>query len=218
MTFGFPYRLVTFDLDGTLTRGHGWEVIADATGRRAEFDEGNRRFRRHETSEDGHLRELLRLAVGLRLDEVHQLLERTPRVEGIAATIETLHGLGARAALLTHNPSYVCDWYRAKFGFDDAEGTRGTVISEGVIVDAGPARADKPGGLGRLCQRLGVIPRAVAHVGDGWADAALFPRVGAGVAFRARLPDVRSAADAVVDGEDLTAIVPVLARLVPRTP
>ena len=214
----WPYRLVTFDLDGTLTRGHGWEIIAEAAGRLEEYRASNRRFLARRSGEDEHLRELLDLAAGMELDRVHELLAVTPRVDGIPETVAALHERGARVALLTHNPTYVCDWYVQAFGFDDAEGTDGIQIREGRIPPAGPVRADKSAGLARLLARHDIGPAEASHVGDGWADAKIFPRVGAGIAFNSRLPDVDRAADVALHGNDLTEVVRTLDRLPPRQP
>jgi phosphoserine phosphatase len=212
----FPFRLVTIDVDGTLTRVHGWRVIARAFGQEAAFDATNRRFFAHEISEDDHLRNLLDLAVGRTVEDVEQVLEATPLVDGIGETVAQLHARGARVALLSHNPAYVVDWYRRRFGFDDAEGTDGIWVQGHQIVDGGPIRADKRTGLGRLEARQRARPSEVAHIGDGWADAALFPFVGAGIAFNSILPDVERAADVALRGTSITAIVPVLERLRPR--
>jgi len=212
----FPFRLVTVDIDGTLTRVHGWRVVARAFGREADFDASNRRFFAQEISEDVHLRNLRDLAVGHSVREVEEVLASTPLVDGIRQTIAALHEGGTQAALLSHNPMYVCDSYRRTFGFDDAEGTQGPWVRDGSIVDGGPVRADKLTGLLDLERRWGVASRQVAHIGDGWADAALFPHVGAGIAFNSSLPDVERRADASVRGGSLTAILPVLAQLTPR--
>jgi len=213
---GFPFRLITVDIDGTLTRVHGWRVIARAFGREAEFDASNRRFFAHELSEDEHLRNLVNLAVGHSVAVVEAILAATPVVFDIAPTLEGLRQRGARVAVLSHNPSYVCAWYRRTFGFDDAEGMEGTPVLDGRIVDGGPVRADKRTGLVRLEARWGAAPPEVVHIGDGWADAALFPYVGAGVAFNSRLPDVERAADAALHSDSFAKLLPVLDRLVPR--
>ncbi|HEY6239134.1 MAG TPA: hypothetical protein VIZ68_08125, partial [Thermoplasmata archaeon] len=70
-----PFRLVTFDLDGTLTRVHGWSEIARFVGREPQRAESNRRFFSREIGEDVHLKNLLDLAVG------HTVLE----LEGVLA-------------------------------------------------------------------------------------------------------------------------------------
>jgi len=66
----FPWRLVTFDIDGTLTPVHGWKGIAVAFGHLAEFEETTRQFRAHEIGEDRHLTNLLNIATGHTVAEV----------------------------------------------------------------------------------------------------------------------------------------------------
>ena len=62
MPDAFRWRLVTVDIDGTLTRVHGWREIARAFGRDAEYELSNRRFFAREIGEDEHLEDLLRIA------------------------------------------------------------------------------------------------------------------------------------------------------------
>jgi phosphoserine phosphatase len=213
----WTYRLVTFDLDGTLTQGHGWEAIARAAGRLPEFHENNRRFLAHQTTEDEHLTELVDLAVGMEVDRLYELLAARHHVAGISRTIAALHERGARAALLTHNPAFVCDWYVEAFGFDDAAGTGGTEIRDGRVAAPGPIRADKPAGLATLLHRNDVPAGEAAHVGDGWADARVFPLVAAGIAFNSLFPEVDRAADVALHGDDLSDVVIALDRLLPRS-
>lgn len=213
---GWPWALVTFDIDGTLTRGHGWRFLAERTGQVEEFERSNRRFSRRETGEDAHLQELLNLAAGHRLDEIYGILESTPKLPGIAETVRAVHERGGRTAVLSHNPEYVCAWYRQAFGFDDFEGTRATQIADGRILPYPPVHAAKLEGLARLLDRLGVAPGASAHVGDGWADTAVFRQLGGGIALNTPLAEVRAAADLALDVADLREIVAPLGRLAPR--
>lgn len=211
-----PWKLVTVDIDGTLTTVHGWRVLAERRGRLAEYDRTNQRFFRHEIGEDEHLQDLLELAVGMREDELRAVLESTPKLSGIAEAVGALQARGTRVALLTHNPGYVCEWYRDRFGFDAFEGTPGAELDDGRVGPVGSVHADKRSGLERLTRRLEISPDATVHVGDGWADAALFRSVGAGVALNSRLPEVRAAADVVLDTGDLRPLVDAVARLRPR--
>jgi len=216
---GFPYRLVTLDIDGTLTMGHGWATVADELGRSESFHATQAAFRAGRLSEDEHLRNLLAIADGSSTGELARILSETPKVEGIGRSVARLHALGGRVALLSHNPGYVTDWYARTYGFDGADGLTGTpTVQNGQIGPPVDTRADKLGGLRRLCERFGVGPREVAHVGDGRADAAIFPHVALGVAFRAKIPEVRAAADVVVTGSSLRTVVGVLERTPPARP
>ncbi|HKV89945.1 MAG TPA: HAD family hydrolase [Thermoplasmata archaeon] len=212
----FPYGLVTVDIDGTLTQGHGWSYLAERLGRPREYERTQEAFTSGAIGEDEHLANLLALAEGASRREVARILSETPRVAGIREAVQRLHGLGAHVALLTHNPSYICDWYRARFNIDASDGLLGSPrFRAGRVGAPGTVRADKLGGLERLATRFGVPPTRIAHVGDGAADASVFPLVGLGVAFGTQSLAVRAAADVVVEGRDLRRVVAALERSPP---
>lgn len=214
---GSPWRLVTVDIDGTLTLIHGWRRIAERFGREPEYRSSNARFQRKEIGEDPHLMDLLGLAHGHTIAEVVSVLEATPRLEGIGAGVDELHRAGSRVALLTHNPPYVARWYAQKFGFDDLEGTPVAEPAPGDPIPLpGPVHADKKGGLERLIARFEVSPLETVHVGDGWSDAALFPLLGGGVALNSSYPAVDAAADLVLHVRDFRSVAQGILGLRPR--
>jgi phosphoserine phosphatase len=213
-----PWKLITVDLDGTLTLGHGWAFIASELGRQKEYQVINEAYLAGNVGESEHLQELLALARGHRVAEIDAILDRAPRVSGIAETVTALHTSGARVALLTHNPEYICAWYARRFSLDGFAGTPIPSPGNDPTEDPGPVRADKLAGLASLLQRWQVPARSAAHVGDGHADASVFPYVGAGIAFNPADESVATAADATVRSDNLESILPVLGRLPPRQP
>jgi len=212
----YPWRLVTIDIDGTLTRGHGWDRIADAFHARAAYDESNRRFHAQEIGEDEHLADLLAITTGHTVSEVEELVEQTPKLSGISEGIRALQARGARVALLTHNPTYVTGYYRRTFGFDDDEGVDAQEIVSGRIGPPVDVRADKRAGLRHLLTRLGARPTETVHIGDGWSDAEVFREVGGAVALNSSLVEVRDAADLVLSTTDFQVVVEALGHLHPR--
>ncbi len=216
MARSFPWRLVTVDIDGTLTRTHGWRELAVAFGRLEAYESTNRRFFAKEVGEDEHLAELLEVATGHTVAEVESVLERTPKLHGISEGISQLKEKGARVALLTHNPVYVADWYRRTFGFDDADAVTAQAIESGRIGPPVGVRADKVGGMRALLTRHAIAPREAVHVGDGWSDALVFRVVGGGVALNSELPDVNRAADLALTTRDFREVATALSRLSPR--
>ncbi len=209
----FPWRLVTVDIDGTLTLRHGWRDIAVAFGRLEAFEDTNRRFFAQEIGEDPHLADLLDLATGHTVAEVTAVVEKTPKLRGIREGVSRLHARGARVALLTHNPDYVVDWYRRTFGFDDAEGVAAQTVTDGRIGPPVAVRANKPGGLRSLLSRLEVPALTAVHVGDGRSDAEVFRLVGGGVALNSPFPDVNRAADLALTTEYFGEVVDGLSLL-----
>jgi phosphoserine phosphatase len=210
------WSLVTVDIDGTLTTVHGWRQIAAALGRSDRFAETNRRFFAKEIGEDEHLKDMLELVDGVPLEKVHAILESTPRLRRIGEGVRDLHEHGTRVALLTHNPPYVCEWYCRQFGFDDFEGAAVQEVVDGIIGAPRDVRADKPSGLRALLARSGTPAERVVHVGDGWADAVIFPLVGRGVALNAPRPEVRAAADLAIETDDFRELTAAIELLEPR--
>ena len=216
MEAGFPWRLVTVDIDGTLTVGHGWRPIARAFGALATFEDSNRRFFAHEIGEDAHLTNLLSIATGHTVTEVEAVLATTPKLANIAAGVAGLHELGARVMLLTHNPEYVADWYRRTFGFDGFEAVTAQRVVDGRIGAPVDVHADKPGALRALIAREKASASSVVHIGDGWSDAALFPLVGGGIALNSPYPEVRQRADLALTTRDFRDVVDGVSHLRPR--
>lgn len=212
-----PWGLVTVDIDGTLTLVHGWAEIARTFGRSEAFEATTRRFNAHEIGEDEHLTNLLDVAEGHAVAEVEEVLARTPKLSGIAEGVAELHAAGAWVALLSHNPTYVADWYRRTFGFDDFEAVAGQPVVDGRIGFASGVRADKPGGMRALLLRYDVPATAAVHVGDGASDAEVFRIVGGGVALNSPDPEVRRQADLVVTTRDFRDVAQGILRLRPRT-
>ncbi|MCI4322611.1 MAG: HAD-IB family phosphatase [Thermoplasmata archaeon] len=213
----FPFRLVTFDIDGTLTLGHGWRFLAAQRGRTPAYESTTSRYLDGRIGEDEHLQNLIRLAEGATAPELEEILERTPKLGHIPETVNSLHSEGVRVALLSHNPEYICRWYERRFGFDDQGGTPSAEpVGDGPVPFPGTVRADKPAALRRLLDRAHRTASETAHVGDSRSDGELFRLVGGGIALNSPDASVREAADAVVVSEDLAAVLAPLGSLHPR--
>jgi len=212
----FPWRLVTVDIDGTLTRGHGWHEIAQGFGRLPEYERTNRRFFAHEIDEDAHITDLLDLAYGHSVAEVLARVAATPKLDGIREAVASLRGRGATVALLTHNPDYVAEWYRSTFGFDAFDSTHGQAVVGGLLDHPRGVHADKLLGLSRLLESPGRSARTTVHVGDGWSDALVFRRAGGGIALNSRLPEVERAADRALHTLDFRDVAAAIEGLQPR--
>ncbi len=204
-----PLRLVTFDIDGTIAVGHGWRAIARHRGMTKAFDEAQTLFRSGRATEDDHLVRLLNFARGLPLQELEQILERTRHLAHLASLVGALHARGVKVALLTHNPGYVCRWYAERYGFDLWAGVLQRV-RDGTIEGVQHVHVDKRDGLRMLLRATGALSAETAHLGDGPADARVFPFVATGIALNSYVPEVRRAADVTADTRDARDLLPLL--------
>jgi phosphoserine phosphatase len=202
-----PWRLVTFDIDGTLTLGHGWRLFAEQFGRTEAYERTMARIRARRATEDETLTALLQINEGRTLAEVEAVIAATPKLAGIPAGVRRLKAEGLQVALLTHNPPYITAWYRTWAGFEDAGGIRGHQATDPRLGPPQEIRADKRGGLRDLVARRGVPAASIVHVGDSRPDAEIFPLVGAGVALNAQYPEVERAADLAIRTSDFSEVV-----------
>lgn len=200
------FSIVTFDIDGTLTMGHGWYYIAKSLGRLSEYNRTTEEFRRGVIGEDEHLANLLNLAAGFPARKVHGILERTPRLENIGEGMGRLRKEGLRIYLLTHNPAYVCEWYMERFGIDGFRGAR-QAVRNGVVCRTARVHADKVAWMNDICALECIAPERVVHVGDGVADEAVFGRAGMGIAVNTKLRSTRRGASVSVNTTDMLDVV-----------
>lgn len=205
------FRVVSFDIDGTLTLGHGWFYIASVLGRLDSFRKSREAFLRQEIGEDEHLTNLLNLAAGASPSRITEALKKTPRIDRIPEGLARLKEAGLRTYLLTHNPPYVCRWYMEEFGFD---GYIGAVqqVRRGRICRT-TSRADKVLWMRKICDREKVSTGEFAHVGDGDSDAAVFEQAGGGIAVNSRSRAAISSAARSLNTTDMTEIVEAVLQL-----
>jgi phosphoserine phosphatase len=215
MTRG-PWRLATFDLDGTLTLVHGWRALGEAFGRVDQYERAMAAIRSGRAPENETLTALLRITEGRTVDQVEAVLAATPKLAHLPEGVRRLRDEGIHSALLTHNPPYVTDWYRRFAGFEDAGGMRGDQATHPVIGPPHDIHADKPGALYEFEARHAVPAAQVVHVGDARPDAAIFRLVGGGIALNADRPDVVAAADLALRTTDFSDVVEAILHLPAR--
>lgn len=207
--------VLTVDIDGTLTMGHGWFYIAEMLGRGKEYRSTTASYRNDSIDEGEHLQNLLNIAEGCTLGEMSHMLSSVPRLDRIGEGVAMLRKRGLAVALLTHNPWYICEWYMRQYGFDLYSGTE-QEVSEGRITRASGAEPDKKGGLMKICRQVGVSCRRAVHAGDSISDARVFEIAGAGISVNAGDIRVRKRANAVLNTDDFMDVAVKMLHLMAR--
>jgi phosphoserine phosphatase len=204
--------LVVFDVDSTLIEDEVIELLADCAGKRVEVAEITERAMQGELDFAQSLEARVATLAGLPVDVIDQTLGRIRITQGAKALIDTVHARGGKVGAVSGGFNQLLeplaktlqlDFWRA----NELEITDGTLTGRvsGSIID----RKAKADALVEWAKESSVDLANTVAVGDGANDLDMMAKAGLSIAFNAK-PKVREAADLVVSGNDLAALIPLL--------
>lgn len=198
-------RLVTLDLDGTLIRTTAFEAAADGLGLGDAVRRIDARYFAGELSLEETFWQEHALFEGQPLADAHAGLAEGPWVAHIPETVDALRARGLSVWLVTDQPSWAVSFLQ-RWGLREGVWSRAPVENHriGPVVEAA---FDKWAALSTKLSEAGIDPGEVCHVGNGSNDVAIFERVGYAIAFNPDDEHVAGAADVVIEGDDLAAVV-----------
>ncbi len=204
--------LVVFDVDSTLIEDEVIELLADCAGKRVEVAEITERAMQGELDFAQSLEARVATLAGLPVDVIRQTLGRIRITQGAKALIDKVHARGGKVGAVSGGFNQLLeplaktlqlDFWRA----NELEITDGTLTGRvsGSIID----RKAKADALVEWAKESSVDLANTVAVGDGANDLDMMAKAGLSIAFNAK-PKVREAADLVVSGNDLAALIPLL--------
>lgn len=203
-------KLIAFDLDNVLIDGESLDEIAKKVEAHEEFVELTRTAMEGDINFETSLRKRMEILKGTSLDDIKQVVQELPLMEGAEETIKELKGRGYKIATITGNFEVVTD--RLKDLDIDYIYCNQLHQEDGVITGeiSGPliVEGSKADVLEELVNQEGLTLEETAAVGDGANDIPMIEKAGLGIAFNAK-PAVRKVADVVVDGKDLKEILAI---------
>jgi phosphoserine phosphatase len=202
-------RVVVFDLDGTLTKIHSvWQFLHERLGT---WDRGSvnaERFRAGEISYEDWARLDAECWRGQPVKEILRVLEDIEYTRGARETAEFLRNEGFRTAIVSAGLTVLSRKVRNDLGIDldvanELHAEKG-VLDGGVTVrvDVG----NKPKIIDEMVWLLGAEMKQAAVIGDNEFD--IHPHAGLRIAFNPKNPKARSAAQVVIESDDLAEILP----------
>lgn len=205
-------RVVAVDLDGTLLPHDAVsEFLAARLGHTAELAPLEARYRAGLASNAPIAEAQARALDGLALARVEALLAEIPVIGGIARFVAGAKRRGAWLLIATVTWSFAARYFARRFGFDDY---CGTVLAErdghfvGRVARHFDAE-DKRAFVAAHCAARGLDLSACVAIGDSRSDIPLFGVAGLAVALNAT-PEAKAAADVVLAGDDLAAVLALM--------
>ncbi|MEM2905144.1 MAG: HAD family phosphatase [Candidatus Bathyarchaeia archaeon] len=207
------FRLVAFDLDGTLTRVSSiWQHVHEALGTWTQGARYARSFFRGEITYEQWARLDARLWRGVSLEALEPLLASVRYMQGAEEVVSCLRKQGLKVGTISAGLSLLADKAMRELGLDFSVANE-LVIKDGKLTGEIQVRVgydNKGEVLKEVLRSLGVERFECATVGDDLPDLGLFRECRLAIAFNPRHAAVERAAHVVVHGDDLRLILPYL--------
>ncbi|WP_431277071.1 phosphoserine phosphatase SerB [Leifsonia poae] len=207
-----PRFLVVLDADSTLIRDEVIELLAEEAGARAEVTEITERAMRGEIDFEQSLRERVATLAGLPERVFTRVAERIRVTDGVPELIAGAQAAGGLVGVVSGGFHETLDALGRRLGLNHWRANRLEVVDGaltgrvlGHVVDA----QAKANALTEWAQDARIPLSRTIAIGDGANDLKMMTVAGLAVAFNAK-PLVRAEADVVVDGQDLSQVLPLL--------
>jgi phosphoserine phosphatase len=204
------FKLVVFDVDGTLIKTYSWRRLHEALGT---WNRGRRhfeRFIRGNICYEEWARLDAALWKGLPLERICQIVDAMPYTDGAREALVTLREKGFRVVLLSAGLSLVAERIQREIGVDAALANE-LVVKDGCLtgeVKVNVSFNNKDKALLPVLEDFEVEMRECVAVGDDETLIPLFEKVGLSIAFNPHSKNVEEHADIIVKSNSLLDVLP----------
>jgi phosphoserine phosphatase len=211
---GLSFKLVIFDLDGTLTQERSiWEYIHIRLGKWYGFAEDyQKQFLAGKISYEEFCERDAQVWKGMRVEELLEIVKTVPFHPGADELINYVRDKGLKLAMVSSGLSVLSNWVHQKYGFDYSV-SNDLLYENGVLT--GKVRIQvyydkKAEWVKRILERFNVRPEEVVAIGDSKGDLDMFQMVGFSIAFNSSCQDLEKIASLCVQSQNLADIIPKL--------
>jgi phosphoserine phosphatase len=208
------YRLVIFDLDGTLTQERSiWEYIHKQLGKwYGSAEEYQKQFLADKISYEEFCGRDAQVWEGMRVDELLEIVKTVPFHPGVDELINYLKRKGLKLSMVSSGLSLLSNWVHEKYGFDYSV-SNDLLHEKGVLT--GKVRIQvyydkKAEWVKKIVKQFGVKPEEVIAIGDSKGDMDMFQMVGFSIAFNSSCQGLDQIASVCIRSQDLADIIPRL--------
>ena len=209
-----PFKLATFDLDGTLTQERSiWEYIHKRLDRWYGFAERYQsRFLAGKISYEEFCERDAQVWKGMRVEELLEIVKTVPLHPGVDELIHHLKQKGLKLSMVSSGLSLLSDWVHQKYGFDYSV-SNDLLHENGILTGKVKIRVyydKKAEWVRKILKKFGVKPEEVIAIGDSKGDIDMFRMVGFSIAFNSSCFDLEKIANVCVPSQNLADIIPRL--------
>jgi phosphoserine phosphatase len=206
------YKLVIFDLDGTLTQERSiWEYIHIRLGKWYGFaEEYQKQFLADKISYEEFCERDAMVWRGMRVEEVLEIVKNVPFHSGVDKLINYLKRKGMKLSMVSSGLSLLTNWVHQKYGFNysvsndllDEDGILTGKVKIQVYYDKKAEWVEK------ILKRFRVRAEEVIAIGDSKGDIDMFQMVGFSIAFNSSCSELDQIASVCIQSQNLTSIIP----------
>jgi len=211
---GDGFKLVVFDLDGTLTKERSiWEYIHKRLGKWYGFaEEYQSQFLAGKISYEEFCERDAQTWKGMRVVELLEIVKTVPFYPGVDELIRYFKNRGLKLSMISSGLSLLSDWVHQKYGFDYS--VSNDLLHENGIL-TGKVRIQvhydkKAEWVEKILKQFDVKPEEAIAIGDSLGDLDMFQIVGFSIAFNSYCPDLDKIATLCIRSQNLADIIPKL--------
>jgi phosphoserine phosphatase len=211
------FKLVIFDLDGTLTKERSiWEYIHIRLGKWHGFaEEYQKQFLAGKISYEEFCEHDAEVWNGMKVEELLEIVKTVPFHPGVEALINHLKQKGLKLSMVSSGLSLLTNWVHDKYGFDYSV-SNDLLHENGILTGKVKIQVyydKKAEWVEKILKQFEVKPKEVIAIGDSKGDIDMFQRVGFSIAFNSSCKDLDRIANVCISSKDLTDVIPKLPPL-----
>ncbi len=205
------YKLVIFDLDGTLTQERSiWEYIHIRLGKWYGFaEEYQTQFLAGKINYQRFCELDAEVWKGMRVEEVLDIVKTVPFHSGVDELINYLKQKRLKLSMVSSGLSLLSNWVHQKYGFDYSV-SNDLLHENGVLTGKVKIQVyydKKAEWVEMILKQFGVKPEEVIAIGDSKGDMDMFHMVGFSISFDSSCSDLDQIANVCIHSKNLADII-----------
>jgi phosphoserine phosphatase len=208
------FKLVIFDLDGTLTQERSiWEYIHIRLGKWYGFaEEYQKQFLAGKISYEEFCEHDAEVWNGMKVEELLEIVKTVPFHPGVEALINHLKQKGLKLSMVSSGLSLLTHWVHDKYGFDYSV-SNDLLHENGILTGKVKIQVyydKKAEWVEKILKQFEVKPKEVIAIGDSKGDIDMFQMVGFSIAFNSSSHDLDQISNIRIQSRNLADIIPKL--------